>query len=61
MALLSYLGKGLDGTVTPAYFSTSNFTQFSTFGVAVKTRNASYPLANIGQVASTVGRLQIAP
>lgn len=61
MALLSYLGNGLGGTVTPVYFSTSNFTQFSTFGAAVTKRNASYPLANIGQLVVTVSTLQSAP
>ncbi|MDP9049257.1 MAG: hypothetical protein M3O31_00830 [Acidobacteriota bacterium] len=61
MALLSYVGKGLGGSITSEYFSTSNFIQFPTFGVAVQTRNASYPLANIGQLAITVSTLHSAP
>lgn len=61
MALLSYLQAGLGGQVPPAYASTSNFTQFGSFGVAVKARNSSYPVAGIGQLLSTLGSLTAAP
>jgi 2',3'-cyclic-nucleotide 2'-phosphodiesterase (5'-nucleotidase family) len=61
MALLSYLGKGLGGSITSEYASTANFTQFGSFGAAVQTRNASYPIANIGQFIATVSSLQAAP
>ena len=60
-ALLSYVGTGLSGTIAPEYASTSNFTQFGSFGAAVQTRNATYPIAGIGQFALTVGALQAAP
>ena len=61
MALLSYVGTGLSGTIAPEYASTSNFTQFGSFGAAVQTRNATYPIAGIGQFALTLGALQAAP
>ncbi len=61
MALLSDVGTGLRGTIGPQYASTADFTQFSTFGTAVTTRNASYPLAAIGQLAGTVAGLEQAP
>jgi 2',3'-cyclic-nucleotide 2'-phosphodiesterase (5'-nucleotidase family) len=61
MALLSYEATGLAGTVGAEYSSTSNFTQFDAFGAAVQVRNASYPLANIGQLAGTLSTLQGAP
>lgn len=60
-ALLSYFGTGLKGSITTTYASTPNFTQFPTFGAAVKTRNASYPLAGIGQFVGTLSGLQGAP
>jgi 2',3'-cyclic-nucleotide 2'-phosphodiesterase (5'-nucleotidase family) len=61
MALLSYVGTGLDESIPPAYASTSNFTQFGSFGAAVQTRNATYPIASIGQFAGTLASLQTAP
>lgn len=61
MALLSYLGTGLKGTVPSAYASTADFTQFGSFGAAVRTRNAAYPAAGIGQFLGTLGGLQGAP
>jgi hypothetical protein len=61
MALLSNVGTGLGGTIGPEYKSTTNFTEFSTFGSAVQTRNASYPLADIAQLVGTVAALQQAP
>jgi 5'-nucleotidase / UDP-sugar diphosphatase len=61
MALLSYLGKGLGGSISSEYASTANFTQFGSFGAAVQTRNASYPLASIGQFIGTLSTLQGAP
>ena len=61
MALLSYLGKGLGGTITSEYASTSNFTQFGSFGAAVQTRNSTYPIASIGQFIVTLSTLQGAP
>jgi len=61
MALLSNVGSGLGGSITPAYASTPIFTQFSNFGSAVQTRNATYPLPAIGQLVGTIGSLQQAP
>ena len=61
MALLSYLGAGLGGHITSSYASSSNFTQFSGFGAAVRTRNATYPLASLGQLLTTLGGLKGAP
>jgi hypothetical protein len=61
MALLSYISGGLGGAVTSLYGSTPNFTQFGTFGLAVQTRNATYPIASIGQLMTTLGGLQAAP
>jgi hypothetical protein len=37
MALLSYVMTGLGGSVTSQYASTSDFTQFASFGTAVQT------------------------
>ncbi len=61
MALLSYVGTGLRGTIASAYASTSDFTQFSSFGAAVQTRNASYPIASIAQLTGTLAGLQGTP
>jgi hypothetical protein len=61
MALLAYIRSGLGGAITSVYFSTSNFAQFGSFGAAVRTRNASYPVGSIGQLLSTLGGLQTAP
>ena len=61
MALLSYLGAGLGGHITSSYASSSNFTQFPGFGAAVRTRNATYPLASLGQLLTTLGGLKGAP
>jgi hypothetical protein len=61
MALLSYVGSGLHGTIGPEYASDVNFTDFPTFGAAVKTRNASYPLPQIGQLIATESALSKAP
>ncbi len=57
MALLSYLQSGLKGNIPSAYASTSDFTQFSSAGAAVLTRNASYPLANIAQLSGALSSL----
>jgi hypothetical protein len=61
MALLSYVGTGLGGSITAEYASTANFTQFQGFGAAVRTRNASYPIASIEELMATLGGLQAAP
>ena len=61
MALLSNIGTNLAGIIGPDYTSTTNFTDFPTSGVAVRTRNASYPLASIAQLVRTVSTLQQAP
>ena len=61
MALLAYVGTGLGGSISADYASTPNFAQFGSFGAAVRNRNASYPLAGIGQLAGTLGALQSAP
>ena len=61
MALLSNVGSGLSGSIGPEYASTTNFTQFATSGIAVRTRNASYPLQAIGQLVGTAAALQQAP
>jgi hypothetical protein len=61
MALLSYVGTGLRGTISPAYASTSDFTQFGSTGAAVQTRNASYPITGIAQLTGTLAGLQGAP
>ena len=61
MALLSYVGTGLKGSVPSDYGSGSDFTQFSSSGAAVKTRSASYPLADIARLTSTLAGLQGSP
>jgi 2',3'-cyclic-nucleotide 2'-phosphodiesterase (5'-nucleotidase family) len=61
MALLSYLGAGLGGSITSEYASTADFAQFGSFGAAVQTRNASYPIAGIGELSVTLRALQTAP
>jgi len=61
MALLSYLDTSLGGSITSEYFSTANFLQFGSFGTAVQVRNASYPIASIGQLTATLVGLQNAP
>jgi hypothetical protein len=61
MALLFYVTTGLGGSISSDYASTANFAQFGTFGVAVRTRDANYPIASIGQLMSTLGGLQAAP
>ncbi len=61
MALLSYVGTGLGGSIPHGYDSNSNFTKFIHFGPAVRTRNVSYPLASIGQLFGTLSGLQNAP
>jgi hypothetical protein len=61
MVLLQYLKTVLGGTVPASYASTANFTQFGSFGASVTVRNATYPLANIGQLMGTLGALQAAP
>ena len=60
MALLSYVTTGLGGSISSDYASTTNFTQFGSFGAAVRTRDANYPIANIGQLMTTLGGLQAA-
>jgi hypothetical protein len=59
--LLSYIATGLNGNVSSAYASTSDFTQFGSAGAAVQTRNASYPLASIGQLTGGLSSLLGAP
>jgi 2',3'-cyclic-nucleotide 2'-phosphodiesterase (5'-nucleotidase family) len=59
-ALLSNLAA-LGGTVGPDYASSPNFAEFPAAGPAVKNRNASYPLTDIAQLATTMGALQAAP
>ncbi len=61
LALLDYVGRGLNGAITAAYSSTPDFAQFGSFGAAVQTRNASYPVASVGQLATTLGGLAAAP
>lgn len=61
MALLSYVGTGLHGAIGTEYASTTNFTEFPTFGIALRNRDTVYPLASIGQLVTTVGTLQAAP
>jgi 2',3'-cyclic-nucleotide 2'-phosphodiesterase (5'-nucleotidase family) len=61
MALLSYLSTGLGGSISSEYSSTASFAQFGSFGAAVKVRNATYPLARIGQLVTTVVGLRSAP
>lgn len=61
MALLWYVQTPLQGAIGTEYASTANFAQFPVFGIAVKTRSASYPLASIGQYAATIGALLVAP
>lgn len=61
MALLMDAGSLLGGSIGPEYASTPNFTQFPAAGSAVQIRNASYPLASIGQLAGTMSALQQAP
>ncbi len=60
-ALLANVGTGLKGKIGTEYASTANFAEFPTAGAAVKTRNASYPIASIGQLAGTMAALQKAP
>jgi hypothetical protein len=61
MALLSNTATALHGTIGPEYASTTVFTDFPTFGAAVKARNSSYPLADIGKLVATGAALQTAP
>lgn len=66
MALLFYLTLpvnqlGLGGQITADYASTALFSQFATFGAAVQTRSASYPIASLGQMMTTLGTLKAAP
>lgn len=60
-ALLSYISAGLRGTISSAYASSSDFSKFGSFGAAVQTRNASYPLGSIAQLTGTLGGLSGAP
>jgi len=61
MTLLSYVGTGLGGAIGSEYASTESFTEFGSFGAAVQTRNASYPIASIGQLMGTLAGLQGSP
>jgi hypothetical protein len=67
MALLFYLENGLGGSIPTAYASTSDFQQFAStatpqpFGAAVTTRNASYPVADLEQLVSTLSGLNGSP
>jgi hypothetical protein len=49
------------GSSRPEYVSTGNFTQFGSFGAAVQTRSATYPIASIGQLFTTLAALPSAP
>jgi 5'-nucleotidase len=60
-ALLMYTSLSLGGTISADYASTPLFTQFGSFGPAVQVRQASYPIASIGQLMGTLGALQAAP
>ncbi|HJT17999.1 MAG TPA: hypothetical protein VJ853_11445, partial [Thermoanaerobaculia bacterium] len=60
-SLLSYVTTGLNSSIGSDYASTTNFTDFPSFGKAVTTRDANYPLASIGQMMTTLGGLQAAP
>ncbi len=53
-------GHFTSGTVTGEYLSTGSFTDFPTDGAAVTVRNASYPLATIGQLMGTLAALKAA-
>jgi len=61
MTLLQNVGSGMHGTIGPEYLSTANFTDFPTFGSAVKARDDAYPLAQIGALVTTSATLQHAP
>lgn len=61
MALLSNVGTALGGKIGTEYASTPLFTQFGSSGSAVQTRNATYPLAAIGQLVGTMAALEQAP
>ena len=61
MALLGNVGFNRGGVIGPDYASSPLFTQFPSSGPAVLNRNASYPLASIGQLAGTMSALQQAP
>jgi len=61
MALLQNAGTTLGGSIGTEYASTPLFTQFGSFGSAVQTRNASYPLAAIGQLIGLESALQQTP
>jgi 2',3'-cyclic-nucleotide 2'-phosphodiesterase (5'-nucleotidase family) len=61
MALLSYLGGGLQGLIGPVYASTGDFTQFGSFGLAVTNRNVAYPAGAVGQLVGTLAKLKAAP
>lgn len=63
-ALLMYMGTSLGGSISADYASTANFAEWAVpgkVGAAVQTRNASYPIASIGQLMGTLGGLQAAP
>ena len=60
-SVLFNLDGGLGGFISSDYASTANFADFFGDGVAVKIRNDSYPIAGIGQFATTVAGLQSAP
>jgi 5'-nucleotidase/UDP-sugar diphosphatase len=61
MALLSFITSDLSGRITPIYASTSDFSQFASFGNAVRLRNASYPVTSLGQLLLVLGSLRNAP
>jgi len=58
---MALLGDVAGTTIGPEYFSTPIFSQFPTFGAAVKNRNPSYPLPAIAQLIQTEVALQGAP
>ena len=63
MALLCYL-RGphfAGGRITAEYDSGGGFTGFPSFGAAVRTRNAAYPLDRVGALAAMAGALRQAP
>jgi len=67
MTLVLYLitppaqgGHFTNGVITNEYLSTPDFTTFYTHGTGVQARNASYPLASIGQLMTTLQTLEAA-
>jgi len=57
MGALSTLG----GTISADCASTPLFSRFGSLGPVVQLRQATYPIASIGQLMTTLGGLQTAP